>query len=290
MKRILFILLILGLSSGITSEAQRVQTLTGKATYYGDDNDSPASAKRKALEMARIDAMAREFGTVLSQTTLQRNEALNGNEDNFFATLSSTEVKGEWIADAGEPHYSVELDGDGHYVVTCRVTIKARALSNKAADFYAEVLRNGLTKKHAATDFRSGDEMFLSFTSPVDGYMAAYLVCGSDVMTLLPYLSSASGKCKVNRNQNYVFFSASQGDSPFGTADEYILQTDKGRELNQLYVLFSPNEFSKALDQGNGDGVPRSQSYDNFVKWLEKLRRADDEMGMKVFNIIISEN
>lgn len=291
MNRLLGISLILiaAICSINPAAAQKVHTLTGRATYYAGDNDSPAEAKRKALEMARIDAMAREFGTAISQTTISRDESSDGDENSFFASLSASEVKGEWIADDGDPRYSLELDADGHYVVTCTITIKARALSNKAADFHAMVLRNGLTDRHASTDFRSGDELFLKFTSPADGYIAAYLVCGKEVLTLLPYMSSASGKCQVKHNREYIFFSASEGDIAFGTPDEYILQTDAPRELNQLYVLFSPNEFSKALDRGNGDLVPRSQSYGDFVKWLAKTRRADDEMGMKIFNIIISE-
>jgi len=287
-RKLLTIILCIIACTG-PAAAQKVQTLTGRATYYGDDTDSPAGAKRKALEMARIDALAREFGTVLSQTTIQRDEAADGKETSFFSTLSASEVKGEWIADDGEPEFSIELDADGHYIVHCTVTIKARALSNKAADFHALLLRNGLTEKHAATDFRNGDEMYLSFTSPVDGYLAAYLVAGDDVMTLLPYLSSASGKCPVKHNRDYIFFSARSADIAFGTPDEYVLQTDRPTEHNQLYVLFSPNEFAKALDHDNGDLMPRSQSYADFARWLAKVRRADDEMGMKVFNIVISE-
>lgn len=274
---------------GIATNAQNVHTISGTATYYGDDNDSPATAKRKALEMARIDALAREFGTVLSQTVIQRDEAQNSEERNYFASLSSSEVKGEWIADDGEPSFTIELDGDGHYVVRCKVRIKARDLSNKAADFKASVLRNGLTERHESTEFNSGDDMYLRFATPADGYVAVYLVCGNDVMTLLPYMSSTSGKCKVKHNKEYVFFSAKSAEPMFGTVDEYALQTDKAKEVNQLYVLFSPNEFTKAFDKSNGDTIPRSQSYQDFVKWLAKIRRADDEMGMKVFNIIISE-
>jgi len=290
MNRILSYLMLLSAAClPIVAAGQEVKTLTGHATYYGGDNDSPADAKHKALEMARIDALGREFGTVLSRTDIQHDEVTNGNENTFFASLSASEVRGEWIADVGEPSYKLELDADGHYVVACSVKIKARALSNKAADFQATVMRNGLTDRHADTQFRSGDEMFLKFSTPVDGYLAAYLVCGKDVMTLLPYLSSASGKCPVKHNRDYTFFSASDADLSFGTPDEYILQTDRPKELNQLYVLFSPNEFSKAFDRGNGDQIPRSQTYDEFTKWLAKIRRADDEMGMKVFNIIITE-
>lgn len=280
---------LLSAAAPFTTAAKGIQTLTGEATYYGDATDSPAEAKRKALDQARINALAREFGTVLSQTTVSRDVADNGAEQQFFSSLSASEVKGEWIADEGEPKFTIELDSDGHYVVHCRVTIKAKELSNKAADFHATVLRNGLTDKHASTEFKTGDEMFLAFRSPADGYVAAYLVAGDDVLTLLPYTSSASGKCPVRHDRDYIFFSAPNGDKEFGTVDEYLMQTDGAFEHDRLYVLFSPNEFSKALDRANGDSMPRVQPYEDFVKWIAKLRRADGEMGMKVFNLTISQ-
>lgn len=290
MKRFLsYLLLVAAAWLPLVVTAQGVKTLAGRATYYGDDHDSPAGAKEKALQMARIDALAREYGTVLSQISTQRDEIANGDENSFFSSLSVSEVKGEWISDVGEPTYKMELDADGHYVVECSVKIKARALSNKAADFRATVMRNGLTDRHADTQFRSGDAMYLKFYAPVDGYIAVYLVCGNDVMTLLPYLSSSSGKCRVSHNRDYTFFSARGADPSFGTPDEYLLQTDRHRERNMLYVLFSPNEFSKALDRGTDDTTPRSQTYNEFTKWLVHLRKADEEMGMKVIPIDITQ-
>lgn len=282
----LVILSLLALFAIAPANAEK--KLTGTAVYYGDDTDTPADAKRKALEMARINALAREFGTVLTQTTIQRDENANGSESNYFASLSASEVKGEWLGDVGEPKFTVELSSDGLYVVKCTVTINAKQLSNKAPEFYAMPLRNGFTEKFESTDFSNGDEMYLKFMAPVNGYIAAYLVCDKEVATLLPYLSSTSGKCAIRANRDYVFFSEAKGETIFGTPDEYILQTDKPVEHNELYVLFSPNEFSKALDSDNGENLPRVQSYEKFSKWLAKLRRADDEMGVKKFNIVIT--
>ena len=275
------------LFSTFVAAAQSVKTISGEATYYGAADDSPAEARRKALDAARINALAREFGTVLSQTTIQRDRSDAKGDHTFFSSLSDAEVKGEWIADEGEPKYEVNLDSDGHYVVHCHVTIKARALSNRAAEFEAMVLRNGTTSRYEATDFRSGDDMKLRFLAPSDGYVAVYLVVGDDVMTLLPYTSSTSGRAHVRHGREYLFFDAALADSSLGEPDELTLLTEDAEEHNRLYVLFSPNEFTKALDRYSGDSLPRSLSYTDFVKWLSKVRRADDQMGMKVFDIMI---
>ncbi len=291
MKKIVFIFIITVLSTMGNVHAQNVKTISGEAVYYGDATDSPADAKRKALEAARINALAREFGTTVSQTTVQRDRIDSEGERSYFSALSASEVRGEWIADEGEPRYKVELDADGHYVVRCSVSIKARALSNKAVDFKASVLRNGQTLRHADTDFRSGDQMYLYFQSPVDGYIAVYLVLEDDqVMSLLPYKSSASGKAVVRHNKEYILFDETNADKGHGVPDELLLQTDQIVEHNQLYVLFTPNEFTKAMDHDAGAQLPRSLSYKEFASWLAKVRRNDDEMGMKVFNIVITNN
>lgn len=289
MKRLILSLLAL-LAATVVVTAQKVVTITGEATYYGDATDSPADARRKALERARLNALAEKFGTVISGSDISRGENLNGRETSFFSSLTSTEVKGEWIADEGEPEYKFELDSDGHYVVSCKVSVKARALSNKAPDFKALPLRNGTEERHFATEFASGDDLFLQFLAPVNGYVAVYLVAGNEVMTLLPYQASTTGKVPVKAGKTYVFFSSAHADPNFGTADELTLGTDDTIERDQLYVLFSPREFAKALDHGGTETQPRSLSYTDFAKWISRLRSADDEMGMKVFNIVITGN
>lgn len=285
----LIISIAMVIGAAMCSSAQKIATIEGEYTYYGESNDSPAKAKQKALEGARINALAREFGTVISQTTIQHDLADNSGEQTYFSSLSASEVKGEWIADDGDPQFKVDLTTDGLFIVNCKIRIKARALSNLAADFKATVLRNGTSPRHADTGFRSGDDFFLSFSAPTDGYLAVYMIEGDTALTLLPYSSSASGKVQVKHDREYVFFSARNADKTFGTPDELALMTDKGMEHNQLYVIFSPNEFTKAIDHDSGASVPRSLSHDDFVKWLAKVRRADPHMGMKVFNITISE-
>lgn len=288
MKRLRFVLLLLAVAfAALPVRADK--TLTGRAVYYGEDNDSRLSAKRKALEQARIQALAKEFGTVLTQVNISRDEISNGSESNYFGSLSESEVKGEWLGDVDEPKYKFEYTDDGQMIVTCTVTIRARALSNKAPEFYAMPLRNGFTEQYESTDFRSGDDLFMKFRAPVNGYVAAYLRSGQEVITLLPYVSSTSGKVPVKANRDYVFFSAAKTETALGTPDEYSLTSEQPVENMELYVLFSPHEFSKALDRRGADGQLRVQNADEFMKWLIKARRADDEMGMKKFNIIVTE-
>lgn len=49
-------------------------------------------------------------------------------------------------------------------------------------------------------------------------------------------------------------------------------------EYNDIYVIFSPNAFTKANSNINtNDILPRQLSFEEFQKWLIKLRKIDKE-------------
>lgn len=211
------------------------------------------------------------------------------DESSYFSSMSLTSVKGEWIADTGEPTYEYSLDDDGCYVVKCTVNGTAREISNEAAEFEALVLRNGTTTRHSDTHFRSGDDMYLYFRAPSDGYVACFLADDKEnVYSLLPYQETADDDVKVRRGREYVFFDPEKADKAHGRVDELVLTTDD-MERNSVYVVFSPKPFARALDNHTADDIPRSLSRDDFARWLAKSRRNDPKMGVRIMNIEITK-
>lgn len=288
MKKLVSLLLILWAAAAY---GQSIRTVKGVYTFYGDRSHSPEDCRRLALENARIQALANEFGTLVTQDTYSRDEVSGGRESSFFSQLNSMEVKGEWIADDGEPKYESHLDSDGNYVVTCTVVGKARAISNETVDFMAAVLRNGGELKYADTRFRSGDDLYLYFKAPVDGYVAVFLVAErNNVYCLLPYMGNTNGQMKVKHNQEYVFFDAGKSYDGAGAVDELVMTVEGELERDQLYVVFSPNPFVKSVDHDSGDGLPRSLSMEEFRKWLVNCRRRDQKMNVKIMNLEITKN
>lgn len=281
--------LALALVAGGVCSAERTCTVTGEFTYYGDDNTSPKEAKRLALEGARLAAIAREFGTTVTQSVVNDEGTRGGKEDTFFRSLSETEVKGEWISDQGEPQYKVEFDTDGNIMVTCRVKGLAREISNKAADFEVAILRNGADMRYADTRFRSGDDMRIYFKAPQDGYLAVYLT-GEDRMayTILPYSSSPDGCIKVKHGKEYVFLDPALADREHGDADPMQLVTDQSVERDRFYILFSPKPFVKANDNFTGERVPRSLPFNEFHKWLTRTMKNDPHLGRKTIDVVIN--
>ncbi len=93
-------------------------------------------------------------------------------------------------------------------VVKAKVCGKAREISRAEVAFSAKILRNGTEARYESNAFRDGDDFYLLFKSPVNGFLAVYLI--DDKQTaycLLPYPGNASGKTPVEHAKEYIFFS-----------------------------------------------------------------------------------
>ena len=165
---------------------------------------------------------------------------------------------------------------------------KIRELTSIGLDFQAKVLRNGTEDRFESEMFNNGDDFYLSFTSPVAGYLAIYLVdVGNDATCILPYQRQQDGIYTVKANQRYVFFSerdATPVERPL--VDSYNLTALYPVEQNQIYVVFSPQSFVKAVDNGF-EGQLRQLKGDDFQKWLAKCRKRDVNMTVKMIPITI---
>ncbi len=270
--------------------AQRTHKVSAEYTHYADGNQSPNEAKRIALEKAKLQAIANEFGTSISQSTTQMDAVHGGEESHLFSQLSSSEVKGEWLQDTEEPVYTVKYVQD-MLVVTCKVSGLARELSNKAVDFSATVLKNGTDVRYADVNFHHDDELFLHFSAPSDGYVAVYLIDESlTAYCLLPYMADVDGQYPIKHNKEYIFFSSKHPIRPNEIVDEYQMKcNEEDGERNQMYVIFSPNPFTKALDHKKSEALPRTLSYAEFTDWLTSCRKHDEYMGVKIMNIGITK-
>lgn len=273
----------------IMALASDIVNVKGQATFYDDGSHSKNECMRLALEQARLDALANKFGTIVSQDILQSDRVQGNREHNDFLSLSSTEVRGEWVADDGEPEYRFEHDANENLIVTCFVKGKAKAIDNEAAEFLSQVLRNGTDSRNADINFKNGDAMFLEFQSGEDGYLAVFLEDEQkNVFQLLPYISDQKSRVPVNKGKRYVFFSPRDGLKG-EIVDELILTASYNTEYNRVYVLFSPDQFSSPVMNKEPGQLPWMNSED-FSKWLVKKRKNDTRMGVKAMNLIISPN
>ncbi len=282
------ILLLLALSLPLL--AQKTKTVEGEYTYYAPENVTVEQARRTALDRAKIQAIADEFGTIVQQTNTTRIQNRDGESVSDFYSIGGSEVKGEWIETIGEPEYTISYESN-MLVVTCRVKGKAREIVSAQIDIKALVLRNGTDDKFEDDDFKSGNDLYLSFVSPVKGYLAVYLIDDDNkAFCLLPYRSQTEGIYPIEANRRYVFFDIkSASPEERGYVDEYVMTCERSSEHNLIYIVFSPNPFAKAADNSSSDLLPREISFDDFQKWLVKCRKHDKEMNLRRIPIEITK-
>lgn len=277
--------------------AQQTRRVSGEYTYYGSWDITPNEAVRIAIEKARMQAIADEFGTLIDMHSTSLIQNNDGKSSSSFLSLGESVVKGEWIGDIKDPVCEVRIE-DNFIVATSKVWGEAREIVSVPVDVSAKLLKTP-SGKHDESQFRHGERLYLSFKSPAKGYLAVYQMFGDgEAYCLLPYAGDDDGQFPVKANKSYILFSddhAEKGEQ----CVEYTLTCEKGTaEQNMVYVIFSPNKFTKANDDESNRVVsvnnkkellPRSLSDDEFQKWLLHCRRADKDMQVIIKPIVISK-
>lgn len=278
MKSIRIILMLVLFVSANVAHAQKIKTIKGEYTYYAPSNVSLDEAKHTAVEKAKIEALAKEFGTIVSQSTSTVMQSANGKSSSQMLTLAESQVKGEWIETVGNPEIKVSFEQD-MLVINVKVTGKARELKQHTLDLQVKVLRNTVDLVGESSVFTDEDRFYIYFRSPLAGYVAIYMEEDATQMVscLLPYMHSNEGSHKVEANTDYVFFKKESG---FDTiTDEYNLFTDKSVDYETIYIIFSPNPFYKANANASQDiSAPMQLSHQSFMEWLMRNEVQDKDL------------
>lgn len=281
MKKFLAIVLLL-LSVQTGSHAQKIVSDTYTYRYVMSDSETLKQAEVEAVDEAKRQMIAKHFGTIVGSTT-----ALLIEDDVKSITYGDADIKGEWLSDNAAPVIRKSVVND-HFVLDVTVSGKIREIVSTPIDLQCTVLKNGTDLKYASTDFNHWDKIYIAFKSPVDGYLAVYLGDHETVNCLFPYNGLPADIMKVSAGEEYILFSKAKSGKldPFAV-QEYPLGCSPGNkmEMVRLYVVFSPNKFSKAND--NAQGNLRYLSFDDFHNWLSKNRRYDTEMNIKSYDIVI---
>lgn len=278
MKRSSLILILL---SGVfaTAMAQKPVKVCGEYTYYAPENVTLAQAKQTALQRARVAGLIEKFNQTVyqSNTTVVTNRG--GESSTEMYTFGGSDARGEWIEDSEPPKYDVFYDQD-MLVVKATVCGKAREIKSAGIAIDARVLRNGREPKYESDLFNSGDEMYLYFCAPVDGFVTVYLLDrGSQtVYCLLPYRSSPQGAVAVTHDKEYVFFHQDRKQKDWQYVDEYTLTAESAVEWNEVYVVFSPNPYAKAISTATDVLAPRELPFKEFSAWITRCQTKDPDM------------
>ena len=278
--------------------AQKTKKVSDTFTYGVPKDITLEQAENNAIQRAKIRAIEKEFSTAVHQTNLIRTENRNGEATTDFTSLGGSEVLAEWIEDIEKPVIKYSLDGNQVFI-TCTVKGRAREKVNTIV-FNAKVLCNGTDKRFEQDKFKNGDQLYLSFQTPQDGYIAVYLINMAEkkATCLLPYRKDADGQTEVKHGQEYIFFSRehdsqSQTNSfikKYSMVEEYHLHSTGNMELYQLCIIFSLNPFTKPADEtGNDPNELPSLSLVKFERWLSDIRAWDTNMSVETKTIHVNK-
>lgn len=270
--------------------AAPVTEVSGEYTYYDDGTHTRNECVELALQAARADALAKEFGTIVSQDVASSSTGRGQREETRFFSNTMSSVRGEWVADTGEPKTEITLDADGNFVVKCKVKGKARALGNSALEFNASLL-SASDKRAKASDFEHGQNIYLWVESPARPMHT--LVCLIDeegiVYRLFPYPTGKNcGNDLLSKGYDYILFDSNRKGDDFGLVEEILAMAPDGPELNKVYVIGSPNPLGSAPWHDNGPGTLSTMKLKDFNEWVVKLMRNDEEVGRRQLNLRIT--
>lgn len=266
--------------------------VSGESVFVVPETMSIAEARTVAASRARIDALAGKYGTLVAS---MNTVGMSDGTVNRFRMLGTSEVKGVWLKDTREVWQRMELDeATQQLYIRTKVWGKARPLAVAATPVVAETISDDGDTGSTATEFRNGEKFYLHFRSAADGYLAVYLIDESGcVFTCLPYPSQRQNTVPVCKSTDYVFFSKRRPAAVTAESDirQYFLTAEKDMEQNRLCIVFSPNDFTLALDEkqgvsANGQQVGR-YSFDDFNEALFRQRMADGRMQVVFKDIVI---
>lgn len=253
--------------------------------YISDNpNESPEQAEQTALQLAKQKALEEHFGldVVGITSTMQRNrqegQQVSSSSDIF--TMRETSVRGEWLETTSQKILDKSFR-NGFWHVKVYLAGHARNHSTDKPEIQYAFVNNAHDRQNRDQYF-DGDDLLLRFSSPVSGALCVYLVdAEQNAYCLLPEQSSTIGYQPVEANYNHLFFY-----NELYKNSDIKLNTQLSSEHNALYVIFSPNTFTKAIDQKSGknwreEQLPRQLSYEDFMKWLSKNQTRDENMVVR---------
>jgi len=295
LTRLFFLLFILIFFS--ETYAQKVVKSSGTAQIKLEQNITKNEAYRKVEQLAIIKAIENAFGTFVEQ---ESNLTVQSGKSNFNI-IGTTKVKGEWIKTLDKKIDEQQREVKGKYGkqqeiwITCTIKGKVKEASPKAnIETYTLSYPNSASR---ADVFKSGSNLYLSFISPVDGFLSVYFDDGKNIFKILPY-NDMAGKSTVfvEADKEYIFFDNKKEYNYFrNNVDELELFTPLISEINTIHILFSEENYIKprlidVTKSDNGYMLPKSLSRKQFENWLADNKTAlNDFVDVQLYIEILGE-
>lgn len=275
-----FILLQAGFIYPSPSFSQDIVKAKGESRVRVEQFMSREAAREQAEELAMINAIENEFDTYIEQFGDTR--IADGRVN--FDIIGSTQVKGEWVNTIDIKFTEETKSIRGEYGkeleiwIHCEISGEIRECVARAnLEFFS---MNCPDKACRTTSFFNGGNLFLHFTSPVDGYLSIFLSDNDNVYRLLPYSGMGMmSTVKIKGDEDYILFSK-EDPNPFDKGfkiDALELTAEGDIEYNSIYIVFSETPYKKPILEtteqlSDGYYLPRSLPLREFKEWMGDCR------------------
>lgn len=294
MKKISFLFFIILWSTIISyaDEKNGIKEISLDYIYYVPKHLSQIDAKRIAEENAIQEALAKEFGVAISATDTYVIKDENKKYSDFFTSYSSSSIKGEWISNKHEPKFVYRQDKlTGEQIIDVSICIYAKAITRAPVLFEVLTLKNGLETRFQSDSFLDGDDFYLQFKTPIDGFLAVFFMdCKHNVYGIYPYPSDPGKGYKVKKNIKNILFSYEIFDDSNPRkycVQEFKMTCDLIPEQNNIFVVFSPNQFNLPILENNDKSGILSLSLRDFQQWMSQMRVSDKDFQEYRQSIIV---
>ena len=312
----IFILLFFLYSSAIAQENKVIKTKGKSLVQWYPDVESLNDTKERALKLAKINALENAYGVLVIQgNTVYVENKKTGEKvetNTTFKMIGSTAVKGEIIQVVKKSFKEIKkkekVPGLKKKTITyieCKVELHTKELKDTKIEVETFPLNTSKIIK-PITDFYEGDDLFLYFRSPVNGFLTVYLDDNDNAQCLLPYTKMPKGfeeAMPIIADKEYLFFSDKPEfnyfeEDDFFAEDTYELYSSTEKDINRLYVVFSKKPLNKPILKTDNNTevlleldkedytLPRVIKSKTFQEWLLKIQQIRDDLVIK--NIIIS--
>ncbi len=288
----------------LSSQSQMEKISEGFAEIQLISSMTPDQCKQKAIDQAKINAIENAFGSVVmegnSLYTLNKETGSKIEFNQVFNSISDIYVNGEWVKDI-EPNIEERITKNNEIFYKCKVIGLVREVKTNPAKFIAKPL--SCENLPCATEvYKNGQDFYLYFKAPNDGYISVYADIPSETTTyrLLPYKNDKNnGSYKVKADAEYVFFSLKKPTMDIvSNIDElkWTLSENISIETNKLFVFYSPSQpivkpiltnEKNSQKQKEVLDIPLNLKTDEFQKWQQSLRRQNPDIQLLTIYITI---
>jgi hypothetical protein len=310
-KYILTIAIFLCIFFISAQEVKIVQTKGKSQVQWYPERESLTQARDHALELAKINALENAFGTLVMQGNSVYIENKKTGEKvetkTTFKMIGNTAVKGEIIqvlkTDYKETVRKEKINRKKVEItyIDCSVLLEAKEINDTKIEIVAYPL-NSTKIVRPNTVFYDGDDLFVYFKSPLNGYVTIFLDDNKQAQCLLPYRKMPKGieeAMPVVADKEYIFFSDKPEynyfDDDFFAEDTYELVSSTEKDLNELYIIFSKQPLNKpmlneATNESKNNILPRTINSDEFKEWLIKIQQMRNDIQINRDIISIEKN